>query len=481
MYVKLTDGREIPMEMHKVRIVQKTNLVPVHQRLKAIEEAGYNTFLLRSKDIFMDMLTDSGTNAMSDNQLASMMVADDAYAGSESFYKLKDAVKDIFGFEFVLPVHQGRAAENLLGKYFVKPGDIIPMNYHFTTTKAHFELNGGTVCEIYTDEALNTQSTNQFKGNLDLAKFEYLIKTHGPQKIPFVRMEATTNLIGGQPFSLKNLLDVKNIAVKHGIPLIIDGSLISENAYLIHKREEKYKNTTIKEIIREMMNLADLVYLSGRKSCSVRGGMIATNNKKFYEGIMPLLPLYEGFLTYGGMSTKEIEAMAVGIREMTDVNVAGSSVEMIKHFVAKLSENGVPVVTPAGGLACHVDAKKFVPHLSSMEYPAGALAAAIYVSSGVRSMERGTISMDRDKEGNEVPSDLELARLAVPRRVYSMAQIEYVVDRITWLYKNRDLIGGLKFVQEPNVLRFFFGRLCPMGNWGSKLAVAFEEDFGAAL
>jgi tyrosine phenol-lyase len=481
MYVKLTDGREIPMEMHKVRIVQKTQLVPVNQRLKAIEAAGYNTFLLRSNDIFMDMLTDSGTNAMSDNQLAAMMVSDDAYAGSESFYKLKDAIKEIFGFEYVLPTHQGRAAENLLAKYFIKPGDAIPMNYHFTTTKAHFELNGGTVFEIYTDEALKTQSTNLFKGNMDLDKFEELIKKFGPEKISFVRMEATTNLIGGQPFSLKNLLDVKNIAVKHGIPLVLDASLISENAYLIYKREEKYKNSSIKEIILEMMNLADVMYLSARKSCSVRGGLIATNNKKIFDGILPMLPLYEGFLTYGGMSTKEIEAMAVGIREMTDVNVAGSSVEMIKHFVARFEANGVPVVTPAGGLACHVDAKKFVPHISSLEYPAGALTSAIYLTSGVRSMERGTISMDRDKEGNEVAADLELARLAVPRRVYSMSQIEYAVDRVTWLYKNRDLIGGLKFVEEPPVLRFFFGRLVPKDNWSSKLAVAFEEEFGANM
>lgn len=481
MNVTLTDGRVIPMEMHKVRIIQKTQLIPVHQRLKAIEEAGYNTFLLRSKDIFLDMLTDSGTNAMSDNQLAAMMVSDDAYAGSESFFKLKDAVKDVFGFEYTLPVHQGRAAENLLAKYFIKDGDIIPMNYHFTTTKAHFQLNGGTILEICTKEALNAQSTHPFKGNMDLNKFEEVINQYGSEKISFVRMEATTNLIGGQPFSLKNLIEVKNIASKHGIPLVIDASLISENAYLISKREENYKNSSIQDIILEIMNLADVMYLSARKSCCVRGGLIATNDKKIYEGILPLLPLYEGFSTYGGMSTKEIEAMAVGIREMTDVNVAGSSVEMIKYFVSRLEANNVPVVTPAGGLACHVDASKFVSHLNHFDYPAGALTAAIYIASGARSMERGTISMDRDKDGNEVASDFELARLAVPRRVYSMAQVDYVIDRLSWLYKHRELIGPLKFTEEPPVLRFFFGRFCAVGNWSLKLADSFMEEFGPGM
>jgi tyrosine phenol-lyase len=237
MNVTLSNGRMIPVEMHKIRVVQKTSLVPVKRRLAAIEEAGYNTFLLRTRDVFLDMLTDSGTNAMSDNQLASMMVSDDAYAGSESFYKLAAAVKDVLGFEYTLPVHQGRAAEHLLAKVFVKPGDVVVMNYHFTTTKAHFELAGATVLEIYTDEALKTQSTAPFRGNLDLRKFADAISKYGVERIPFVRMEATTNLIGGQPFSLENLREVKEMAAEHNIPLVFDGSLISENAYFIKQRE----------------------------------------------------------------------------------------------------------------------------------------------------------------------------------------------------------------------------------------------------
>lgn len=479
MIIRLSNGKEIPVEMHKVRIVQKTSLVPIDQRLKAIKEGGYNTFSLRTRDIFMDMLTDSGTNAMSDNQLAAMMVSDDAYAGSESFYKLASAIKDILGFDYVLPVHQGRAAEHLLAKVFVKPGDVIPMNYHFTTTKAHFELAGGTVLEIYRDLALNTQSTELFKGNLDLQKFKDVIKKYGVDKIPFVRMEATTNLLGGQPFSLENLREVKKIASEHKIPLVYDGSLISENAYFIKKREKGYENKSITEIIKEMMSQADIFYLSGRKSSCVRGGFIATNNREVFEKIKPWLPVYEGFLTYGGMSTKEIEAMAVGLREMTDINVAGSAAEFVKYFAERLIDNKIAVVTPPGGLACHVDAKLFLPHLPQSQYPAGALSAAIYIASGVRSMERGTISMDRDASGNEVFSDLELSRLAVPRRVYTMSQIEYVVDRISWLYKHRDLVKGLKFIEEPPVLRFFFGKLEPLDNWGEKLGEAFKKEFGA--
>jgi tryptophanase len=478
MNVKLSSGKEIPIEMHKVRIVQKTNLQPVWRRVEALKEAGYNTFLLRTNDVFLDMLTDSGTNAMSDNQLAAMMVSDDAYAGSESFYKLAAAVKEILGFDHTMPVHQGRAAEHLLAKVFIKPGDVIVMNYHFTTTKAHFELAGATVLEIFTDEALNTQSTHPFRGNLDLGKFASAIEKYGASKIPFVRMEATTNLIGGQPFSMRNLRDVRAMATKHNIPLVFDGSLISENAYFIKRREEGYANKSIREIILEMMSMVDIFYLSARKSASVRGGMIATNRKEYYDRLLDWLPVYEGFATYGGMSTKEIEAMAVGLREMTDVNVAGVSPEFIKYFVARLLESGVPAVTPAGGLAAHVDAKRFLPHLPQSQYPAGALAAAIYIASGVRSMERGTISMDRDAEGREVYADLELARLAVPRRVYTMSHIEYAVDRLVWLYKHRDLVKGLKFVQEPKVLRFFFGRLEALDNWGTELAKAFEADFG---
>lgn len=479
MNIKLSNGKLLPIEMHKVRIIQKTRLAPVDERLAAITEAGYNTFLLRTRDVFIDMLTDSGTNAMSDNQLAAMMVSDDAYAGGESYYKLADAIREVLGFEYYLPVHQGRAAEHLLAKVFIKPGQVVPMNYHFTTTKAHFEMAGGTVLEIYTEEAMNTQSTHPFRGNIDLKKLQDVIDKYGPKGVSFIRMEATTNLIGGQPFSMENLKAVYKIARKHGILMMIDGSLISENAYFIKSREKGYADRSVADITREMMTQCDLMYLSGRKSTCVRGGFISTNNKAHFEAIKPWLPVYEGFLTYGGMSSKEVEAMAVGVREMVEYGAASSSADLIAWFVDRLLEKKLPVVTPAGGLACHVDARRFLPHVPSQQYTAGAMAAAIYLASGARPMERGTVSTDRDKDGKEVMADLELARLAVPRRVYTMAHMEYVADRLEWLYKNRELIGGLKFIEEPPVLRFFFGRMAPINDWGHKLAEAFKKDFGA--
>jgi tryptophanase len=352
------------------------------------------------------------------------------------------------------------------------------MNYHFTTTKAHFEMGGAKVLEIYCDDALETESSNPFKGNLDIEKFQATIDKYGAKNVPFVRMEATTNLIGGQPFSLANLRAVQQLAARHGIPVVLDCSLISENAYFIKCREEAYRDTSIADIVKEMMSLSDLIYLSGRKSACVRGGLIATNNAEYIKQLTAWLPLYEGFITYGGMSSKEIEAMAVGLREMVDYDVASSSADLIKYFVEKMVARGIPAVTPPGGLAGHVDAKKFLPHVPQTQYPAGALAAALYLVSGVRSMERGTISMDRDKDGNDVPSDLELCRMAVPRRVYSISHIDYVVDRLGWLYEHRQLVGGLRFIEEPPVLRFFTGRLMALDSWNTKLADAFRADFG---
>jgi tyrosine phenol-lyase len=479
MSIKLTSGKEIPIDTYKARMVQKIRLPPVEQRLKAIQEAGYNTFQLKTKDMFLDMLTDSGVNAMSDNQFAAMMKVDDAYAGSMTFYDFADVVKDVLGYNFVMNVHQGRAAEHLISKVFSKQGDVVPTNYHFTTTKVHIELTGGATClEIYRDEALKTESTNLFKGNMDPQKLRNTIQKYGKEKISYVRMEATTNLLGGQPFSMENLKEIKQICKEHDRILVLDGSLICENAYLIRQREKGYENKTVAEIVKEMCSIADLFYMSGRKNTCVRGGCIATNNKELFEKLQPWLPVYEGFFTYGGMSQREVAAMAVGMREMVDPDLAGCAIEQIKYFVKRLRETGIPVVTPAGGLACHLDAKKFLPHIPSSEYPAGALTAALYIASGIRSMERGTISMERDKDGKEVLADLELCRIALPRRVYTMSHIEYAVDRINWLYKHRDLIKGLKFVFEPPVLRFFLGKLEAIDNWEKDLSEAFRREVG---
>jgi len=479
--IKFSNGLNIPVELHKVRMVQKLFLKPVDERLAAIEKGGFNTFQLNTLDIFLDMLTDSGTNAMSDNQIASMLRADDAYAGSQSFYRMEQAVRDVFGKHWVLPVHQGRAAENIISQAFIKKGDAIPMNYHFTTTKAHMELNGGEVLEIYTEEALKIKSNVLFKGNIDINKLNDVIAKYGKEHVPFIRLEASTNLIGGQPFSIQNMREVKKVADKHGIIIVLDASLIGENAYFIKKREEEFKNVSIADILLTMCSLSDIVYFSSRKVSSTRGGGICTNSEALFMKMRDLVVLFEGFTTYGGMSVREIEAMAIGLYETTDETVISQSPSFIEYAVNELDKSGIPVVTPAGALGCHIDAMGFLPHVPQSEYPAGALAAALYIVSGIRGMERGTISSVRDDKGNDVLADVELLRLAFPRRVFTLSQTMFVVDRVQWLFKNRELIGGLKFTEEPAVLRFFNGRLTPTSNWPEKLIAKFKADFGGSL
>ena len=479
--VKFYRGGDLPLEMHKVRVVQKLHLVPIERRIEAMKEAGFNTFRLSTRDVFLDMLTDSGTNAMSDNQLAAMMRADDAYAGSQSFERLQKAVEDVLGKKYLLPVHQGRAAENVICRSFVKPGHVVPMNYHFTTTLAHINECGGRVVELLHDHALELKSDHPFKGNMDIEKLEKCIQEVGVENIPFIRMEASTNLIGGQPFSLANLMDVRRIADKYNIMLVLDASLMGENAYLIKQREDKWKENSLGEILKMMTGLADLVYFSARKLSSSRGGGICTNQRALYAKMEDMIPLFEGFLTYGGISVREIEAMTVGLNETLDETMISQSPNFIKYLVEELEKRGVPMVTPAGVLGAHIDAMKFCEHIPQEEYPAGALAAALYICSGIRGMERGTVSSVRDEEGKEILADVELLRLAVPRRVFTLSQINYVIDRIDWLWHNRKLIGGLKFCYEPPVLRFFMGGLEPTSNWPHRLMEKFRKDFGDSL
>ena len=479
--IKFFQGNNLPLEMHKVRIVQKLNLIPVEQRMNAMSEAGYNTFLLRNRDVFLDMLTDSGVNAMSDRQLAAMMEADDSYAGSETYFKLEKKLEEIFGTKFFLPAHQGRACENIISKAFVKQGSVIPMNYHFTTTKSHITLNGGRVEEVFIDEALKITSDHPFKGNIDIDKLVDLIKKEGADNIPFVRMEAGTNLVGGQPFSLENMRQVRKVCDEFETLLVLDASLLADNLHFIKQREQECKNMSIKEITRAMADLCDIIYFSARKLGCARGGGICTHNPELADKMRELVPLYEGFLTYGGMSVREMEALTVGLDETMDEEMINQGPEFIACMVQELQKRGVPVVTPAGGLGCHLDAMAFADHIPQQQYPAGALAAAIYIASGVRGMERGTMSEQRDENGVEPLSNMELVRLALPRRVFTLSQVMYAVDRIAWLYENRKLIGGLKFVEEPKVLRFFFGRLAPVGDWPSELVKKFREDFGDSL
>lgn len=481
MTVKFYSGEKIPLEMHKVRIIQKLNLLPVEERLKAMKEAGYNTFLLQNKDVFLDMLTDSGVNAMSDRQQASMLIADDSYAGSESFSRLEKTIQDIFGKKYFLPAHQGRACENILSTVYVKPGSYLPMNYHFTTTHAHITKDGGKVVEIFIDEALNINSDYPFKGNIDIGKLLNLINEVGAENIPFVRMEAGTNLIGGQPFSLENLREVRKVCDDYGIKLVLDASLLQDNLYFMKKREEACKDMTIREITHEISNLCDIIYFSARKLGFARGGGIITDSEEDMKAMREYITLYEGFLTYGGMSVREMEAIAIGLEETMDEEMISQGPLFIEYMANELLKKGIPVVTPPGGLGCHINAMEFLPHVPQTEYPAGALAAAIYIASGVRGMERGTMSEARDENGVEKLANMELVRLALPRRVFTLSQVQYAVDRIAWLYENRDLIGGLHYVEEPKVLRFFVGKLDAPSDWPERLAKKFREDFGDSL
>ncbi len=390
-------------------------------------------------------------------------------------------MRELFGMHSILPTHQGRACENILGQVLVKPGTIVPMNYHFTTTKAHIVINGGAVEEIVTDAGLQVTSDLPFKGNMDIAKLESLAQTHGADKIAFVRMEAGTNLIGGQPFSLANLAEVRQVCDKYGLILIMDASLLADNLYFIKEREEACKDFSIREITRKMSDLCDAIYFSARKLGCVRGGGMCMKSEELYRRMRSLVPLYEGFLTYGGMSVREIEALAVGLEETMDEDMISQGPIFIAYMVEELLKRGVPVITPAGGLGCHIDVLRFLDHVPQSQYSAGALGAALYIASGVRGMERGTMSEQRNPDGSEVLANMELLRLALPRRVFTRSQIDYAVDRIDWLYQNRKLIGGLKFVEEPEILRFFYGRLEPVSDWQQKLVEKFRQDFAGSL
>ena len=479
--IKFYGVESFPLELHKVRIVQKLHLVPIERRLAALYEGGFNTFQLKTGDVFLDMLTDSGTNAMSDRQLAAMMQADDAYAGSQSFSRLQQAIEEVLGKKFLLPVHQGRAAENVITAAFMKKGQTVITNYHFTTFLAHVLDKGGRIEELLCHDALELKSSNPFKGNMDIVKLEASINKNGPENVAFIRMEASTNLIGGQPFSIANMMDVRRVCDKYGLMLVLDASLLGENAFLVKQREKEWQENTMADIVKMMTNLADLVYFSARKLSSSRGGGICTNRKDLYGKMEALIPLFEGFLTYGGMSVREIEAMAVGMYETLDETMISQSPSFIKFLVEQAEALGIPMVTPPGVLGAHINAKAFCDHIPQTEYPAGALAAALYLISGIRGMERGTISSVRDEQGVEILADVELLRLAIPRRVFTLSQIKYVIDRLHWLYDNRQMIGGLAFTYEPPVLRFFMGKLAPLSDWPEKMMAKFRRDFGHSL
>jgi tryptophanase len=479
--IKFFSGESVPLEMHKVRMVQRTYLLPVEKRVQCMEEAGFNTFLLKNLDIFLDMLTDSGVNAMSENQYAAMLQADDSYAGSETFYRLERVLTDIFGMKHFLPAHQGRACEHIIAQAMVKPKSVALMNYHFTTTKAHITRMGGIIEELVNTEGLKVQSDSPFKGDIDIARLNESIKKHGKDNLSFVRIEAGTNLIGGQPVSMRNLREVSAICRKEGIKLVYDASLLTDNLYFIKIRDSEFKDIEVKDIAREIASLVDIIYFSARKLGAARGGGILTSDEELFLKMREMVPLFEGFLTYGGMSVREMEAMAVGLQESMDMDVISQTPIFVEALCKELLAKGIPVVTPPGGLGCHVDVKQFCPHIPQTQYPAGALASAFFIAGGIRGMERGTLSEQRNEDGSERLAEMELVRLAFPKRVFTLSQVKYIADRITWLYKHRDLVGGLEFIEEPKVMRFFLGRLKAVGNWPEKLVEQFRKDFGDSL
>ena len=472
---------QVPLEMHKVRMVQKLNLLPVEERLRKIQEAGNNTFLLQNRDVFLDMLTDSGVNAMSDLQFAAMMQADDAYAGCETFNRVKKAIKEVFGCDNVLPTHQGRACENILSETYVKPGMVALMNFHFTTTKAHITRCGGSVEELVDSKGLLPQSDDPFKGDFNLENLAGKIDEIGADKVAFVRVEAGTNLIGGQPVSLENMLAVTDICHEKGVKSVLDASLLQDNVYFMKTREARCKYMEVKDIYHLLADHFDIIYFSARKLSFSKGGIICSKDPKYTKEMMSFIPLYEGFLTYGGMDVRTMEAMAQGLYESLDMEYISQGPIFIEALAKELNAYGVPVILPAGGLGCHLNCGEFVPDMPHNQYPAAAVGCALYIISGIRGMERGTVSEQREPDGTERYAELELQRLAVPRRVFTLSQIKYVADRVKWLWDNRKLIGGLQWVEEPEVLRFFFGRVKEIGNWQEKLVEKFKEDFGDSL
>jgi len=447
-------------EPYKIKMVEPLKMISREERGEKIKEAGYNTFLLKSRDVYIDLLTDSGTNAMSQYQWAGLMLGDEAYAGSENWLHLEETVRELFGFKYVVPTHQGRGAENLISKILIKPGMYVPGNMYFTTTRAHQELAGGTFVDVIIDEAHDPARDDiLFKGNVDLQKYENLIKKVGPEKIPYITVGVTVNMAGGQPVSMANLRDVYKLSKKYGIRVIFDATRCVENAYFIKTREPGYEEKTIAEIVKEMFSYADGCTMSGKKDGIVNmGGFLAMNEEEIYLQATGLVVVYEGMPSYGGMTGRDMEAFAIGLREAMDYSYIRHRVEQVRYLGEQLIEAGVPIVRPVGGHAVFLDAKAFLPHIPQDKFPAQALAAAIYEHSGVRTMERGIISAGRDKDGNDYYPKLELVRLTIPRRVYTSAHLDYVAESVKKVYEERDKITGLKWVYEPPVLRFFTGR-----------------------
>ncbi len=451
-------------EPWKIKMVEHLRMTTPEERLQAIKEAGYNTFLLKSEDVYIDLLTDSGTNAMSDRQWAGLMMGDEAYAGSRNFYHLETAVKEFYSYKYMVPTHQGRGAEHILSQILIKDGDFIPGNMYFTTTRLHQELAGGTFVDVIIDEAHDPESEYPFKGNVDLNKLENLIKKVGADKIPYVCIATSVNMAGGQPISLGNLKELRKMADKYHIDIVHDMTRVAENAWFIKEREEGYADKSVKEIVFEICSLTDHATQSSKKDPLVNiGGFLASNNEEIYRKAQNMAVIYEGLHTYGGMAGRDMEALAIGIEESVHDDHIRARVGQTQYLGNKLIDYGIPIVKPIGSHGVFIDARKFLPQLSQDVFPAQSLAAEIYFEAGVRTMERGIISAGRNKKtGDHNRPKLEMVRVTLPRRVYTQAHIDVTAETIADVYARRDSIRGLRFTYEPEYLRFFQARFEPI-------------------
>jgi tyrosine phenol-lyase len=451
-------------EPYKIKMVEPLRMTSRPERERAIAEAGYNTFLLRSDDVYIDLLTDSGTSAMSDRQWAGLMLGDEAYAGSANFYHLEAVCREYYGFTHVIPTHQGRGAEHLLSQICIKPGDVVPGNMYFTTTKLHQELAGGRFADVIVDEAHDPRSEYPFKGNVDLNKLQRLIDEVGADRIPYLSLETNVNMAGGQPCSMENIRETCELCHKHGIKVFLDATRAVENAWFIKQREAGYAEQSVKEILRELCSYADGATISSKKDHLVNiGGLLLLNDDELAEEARNMVVIYEGLHTYGGLAGRDMEAMAIGIREAVHDDHIHARVGQVEYLAQRLMQFDIPIVKPVGGHGVFIDAAAFLPHIPREEFPAQALTAALYVDSGVRAMERGAVSCGRDPDtGENIIPSLELIRLTIPRRVYTQAHMDVTAESIIDLYENRDQIVGVRFTYEPKRLRFFQARFEPV-------------------
>ncbi|NQV53755.1 MAG: tyrosine phenol-lyase [Flavobacteriales bacterium] len=451
-------------EPYKIKMVEPLFMSTQEQREGYLKEAGYNTFLLRSKQVYIDLLTDSGTSAMSDRQWAGMMMGDEAYAGSENFYHMEDAVRRYYGYKHVIPTHQGRGAEHILSQILINKGDVVPGNMYFTTTRLHQELAGGKFVDVIIDEAHDPVSEYKFKGNCDIQKLQRVVDTYGAERVPYICMATTVNMAGGQPISMENLKTVRAFADKYGIMIVHDMTRVAENAFMIQQHEAGYSDRSIAEIVLEICSLTDAATMSAKKDALVNiGGFLAMNDPELYQKASNMVVVYEGLHTYGGLAGRDMEALAIGIGESVQQEHIRARIGQVQHLGQMLREAGIPLVLPIGTHGVFIDAKRFLPHVPQDAFPAQALAAEIYADSGVRTMERGIVSAGRNLEtGAHNFPELELVRLTIPRRVYTQAHMEVVAESVVSVFEARDKIRGLKMIYEPTYLRFFQARFEPI-------------------